>query len=142
MDVFLKMLSIIFWPGRQQQGSRDFQLLERFKKTCQTFATLDQVSGLLSYRQALSQLSSLLQQTIFQPKSLNEPVQIMGLLEVTGLTFDVAWVIGMDDQTLPAATKPHPLIPFSIQQRYDLPHATASRELTFAKHIIARLSHA
>src|SRR3990167_228331 len=142
IEIFLHMLSLVRWPAQQQQNSEEFQLFERFKKTCGVFKALDMVAQKLSFAQALSQFSLLLQNTLFQPKHNACAIQIMGTLEASGLTFDALWVMGMDNRHWPAPAKPHPLLPFALQKQYDLPHATATRELDFAQKVITRLAQA
>ncbi|MCX7126031.1 MAG: PD-(D/E)XK nuclease family protein [Gammaproteobacteria bacterium] len=96
----------------------------------------------MNFRRALHLLNSLAQQTLFQAKSHHEPIQIMGALEASGILFDHVWVMGLHDGIWPAATKPHPLIPYVIQQQFNMPHATAKREHQFCEHMTKRLENA
>ncbi|MDP1574273.1 MAG: PD-(D/E)XK nuclease family protein [Coxiellaceae bacterium] len=137
--VFISLLKLAHWPASHTQSSLEFQLLERFKKLLTEFSLLDTIFQSITFSKAISLLSNLCGETIFQAKSHHEPIQIMGALEASSISFDAAWIMSMDDVTWPAATKPHPLIPYSIQQQFDMPHATAKRELTFCKHITTRL---
>ncbi|OGT26572.1 MAG: hypothetical protein A3I77_06975 [Gammaproteobacteria bacterium RIFCSPLOWO2_02_FULL_42_14] len=139
VNIFIERLQCVGWPGHETQHSDIFQLLESVKKSWKTLATLDHVIDTLSAHAAIKKWQQLLQLTLFQPKSHNEPIQIMGALEAGGITFDAIWVMGLDDQRWPAPANPHPLIPFSIQQDHDMPHATAKRELAFCTAMTARL---
>lgn len=139
---FIRALKAIEWPSRRTQNSVEFQVLERFKKVLMEFSQLDFIYPHLNYKRALQLLSTLTKQTIFQPKSHNEPIQIMGALEASGIVFDALWIMGMHDGVWPPSTKPHPLIPYSIQQQYQMPHATPKRELQFCEHMTHRLENA
>jgi len=141
VNQFMIVLKAIHWPGKRTQSSEEFQALERFKKLLREFSQLDLINGKMTLRRAVQLLNSLAQQTIFQPKSHHEPIQIMGVLEASGILFDAVWVMGLHDGIWPPATKPHPLIPYSIQQHYQMPHATAERELQFCEHITKRLEN-
>ena len=138
---FVSLLKIIQWPGSQTQSSNEFQALERFKKLLHSFSQLDLIFKKMPYPRALALLKTLSHNTIFQPKSHDEPIQIMGALESSGIIFDAVWVLGLHDGIWPPAAKPHPLIPYAIQQEYQTPHATSARELSFCEHVTKRLEN-
>lgn len=137
---FIALLKLMGWPSTRTQNSTEFQVLERFKKVLFTFSQLDSLFSTMHYRRALHLLCTLTQQTQFQAKSHHEPIQIMGALESGGILFDALWVMGLHDGVWPAPTKPHPLIPYAIQQQFNMPHATAKRELQFCEQMTKRLS--
>jgi ATP-dependent helicase/nuclease subunit B len=136
---FIDLLKMSRWPGNKTQSSESFQALESFKKLLQEMQQFDLIVERISYAHALQLLNTLAHKTIFQPKSHNEPIQIMGTLESSGIVFDAVWVMGLHDGIWPAPSKPNPLIPFSIQQHYQTPHATAARELAFCENVTKRL---
>lgn len=139
---WIDLLHSIGWPGQHTQNTAEFQVLERFKKIMLSFSQLNFIYGTLTHRRALSLLISLMQQTIFQAKSHDEPIQIMGTLEASTIIFDAVWIMGLHDGVWPATTKPHPLIPYPLQQHYQMPHATAKRELLFCERMTKRLENA
>lgn len=141
MPHFIQLLKKIGWPSLRTQTSREFQILERFKKVCLEFSQLDFIFPEIRYKKALSLFSDILQDTIFQAKSNNEPIQIMGVLEASSIIFDAAWVMGLHDGEWPASTKPNPLIPYDIQKHYQMPHATPERELAFCEKMTHRLKN-
>lgn len=141
MSHFIQLLKSAGWPSLRTQTSYEFQILERFKKVCLEFSALNFIFPTLSFKKALKLLSDLMQETIFQAKSNHEPIQIMGTLEASSIIFDVAWVMGLHDGVWPNATKPNPLIPYSIQQQHHMPHATPERELTFCENMTSRLKN-
>lgn len=138
---FIALLKAFHWPGTLTQNSNNFQLFERFKKCLKTYESLNIIYSQVSLENALKSFKTLLRQTIFQPKSQNEPIQILGALEATGLSFDFAWVMGLHDGVWPAAAKPNPFIPVTLAKEYDLPHATAKRELEYTTEVTERLKY-
>jgi probable DNA repair protein len=60
-------------------------------------------------------------------------------METAGLEFDRLWVLGLDDKTWPPSPRPNPFLPFALQRRERMPHASAERELEFARGLTARL---
>lgn len=138
---FIALLKAMRWPSEHTQTSDEFQLLERFKKACQEFTQLDFIFPVMTEKHALHLFTTLLKQTIFQVKSHHEPIQIMGVLEASGILFDAAWVMGLHSIAWPASSNPQPLIPYEIQQRYQMPHATAKRELQYCEQMTKRLEN-
>jgi ATP-dependent helicase/nuclease subunit B len=70
---------------------------------------------------------------------------VLGLLEASGLDFDSLWVMGLDDESWPPSPRPNPFLPLvneaSFTQRTrGLPHASAERELEFARRLTERLA--
>lgn len=139
-DYFIDLLKTIGWPSSHTQDSESFQLLESFKKMLTTFSALDFIFPQMTQTQALYFLNTLSKETLFQPKSHHESIQIMGVLEASGMLFDNVWVMGMDDRSWPASANPHPFIPHAIQQKYYMPHATSKREFEFCKQMTDRLT--
>jgi probable DNA repair protein len=100
---------------------------------------LDVVTAPLNFAQALSRLRAIAAATPFQVENEGAPVEVMGILESSGLRFDHLWIMGLHDEALPAAASPHPFLPVSLQQEHGLPHSSAGRELEFSRTLIARL---
>ena len=55
-------------------------------------------------------------ETLFQAESPDTPIQILGPLESTGLTFDALWLLGLDDYNWPPAPQSNPLLPNRLQR--------------------------
>ena len=88
---------------------------------------------------ALALLQQLARTLEFQVEAPPSPVQVVGLLESSGLEFEHLWVMGMSETALPAAPQPNPFVPYQLQRDHAMPHATAERELQFGEQVIARL---
>lgn len=138
--LFVNQLTAMGWPGERILNSTEFQLVERFKKLLSEYSSLDFLLGEVSFSTAYNIFQKLMSHTLFQPKSDDLPIQVLGMLEATGIAFDHLWVCGLDNETWPAAPAPNPFIPIFIQKKYDMPHATSDRELKFSVNLTKRFS--
>jgi len=127
------------WPGQRELNSRDYQARNEFFELFDELASLDRLGRPLKRSEAMAFLSRRAQERAFQVKESTGAVQVMGLLEATGLDFDHLWVLGLHDGAFPASPRPNPFIPVPLQRAQSMPHADASRELEFAGQVAARL---
>lgn len=137
---FREILALLGWPGDDSPDSDEFQQLERLSRLFGEMSAMDKIRERLSLGDALRLFLSLLRHTIFQARTPPAPIQILGPLEAADLEFDAVWLLGMDDRHWPAAPQAHPFIPFQIQREFDMPHASAERELRFATVLTERLA--
>ena len=138
---FKQVLQAIGWSEGRSLDSAEYQAVLTFKGLIEQFARLDTTLSELSYAEALRRLRQLAQASLFQPMSRNQPIQVMGVLETAGLEFDNLWLMGMNDHVWPPAPQPTPFLPIGLQLRLDMPHASAERELAFARQQTERLLH-
>jgi probable DNA repair protein len=132
--VFMALLAAIGWPGKRKLNHREHLALQRWQSLLQEFASLDLIVTSCSYAQALRSLKQLAAQVLFQPQTTEyASIQILGMLEATGLPFTHAWIMNLDDKHWPAPAKPNPFIPVALQRQYNMPHASAEREYQFSK---------
>lgn len=136
---FSTLLQLAGWPRGRGLDSNEYQAVEAWRAVLSELAALSEVSGPLGYSQALRKLRQLSQETLFQPRTPELPVQILGLLEAEGLTFDHLWIAGWHDEVWPAGARPNPLLPVGLQRRCRMPHSSAARELEFAQRVTGRL---
>ncbi len=139
VEVFADVLRQLGWPGERPLDSTEFQTVQAWREMLLDFSSLDAVSPLLSFEEALSHLRDVAQATPFQPRSFQVPVQVLGMLEMAGTQFDHLWVMGLHDEAWPRAPNPNPFLPIELQRRQKLPHASADRELDFACAVTRRL---
>lgn len=137
--LFVKQLSIMGWPGDRSLDSTEFQLVERFKKLFGEFNDLAQFFPELNLRRALTIFKQLVSSTLFQPKTDDMPIQVLGVLEASGIAFNALWVAGLNNETWPAPCAPNPFIPVAIQKKFNMPHASSERELQFSLNVTKRL---
>ena len=55
-------------------------------------------------------------ETLFQPEGSAAPVQILGILEASGMAFDALWVIGLAADRWPPAPGAQPVLPIARQR--------------------------
>jgi ATP-dependent helicase/nuclease subunit B len=134
------LLTVIGWPGERTMSSDEHQQYQRWQKLLIEFTQLDVIhSHSMTFSQALSQLKVLSQKTHFQSQTQDMPIQILGMLEASGMTFDHMWIMGMNDDKWPQPPAPNPFIPLALQRKYNMPHASADKEFSFSQTIMQRL---
>lgn len=134
-EVFGEILGIFAWPGPRTLDSIEYQQHEQWQKALLQFAELDRVVGALDFNAALQRLRQLLQALVFQPKTPDLPVQVLGVLEAGGLQFKGLWLCDMGDDRWPPAPAPQPLIPRDLQRRLRMPRCDAQREFDIAERL-------
>jgi len=132
-------LRAIGWPGERSFSSREFQAIKRWNQTCIEFAKLDLVQPVMSASIAIRELTSLMQETIFQPEASGAQVQIMGVQEVAGLECAHLWIAGMTADVWPPVAEPNPFIPIQIQRAAGIPGATPERRMQESSILTRRL---
>ncbi|RMG32826.1 MAG: PD-(D/E)XK nuclease family protein, partial [Gammaproteobacteria bacterium] len=135
----LRLCEVLGWPGEAPLDSAEYQQAARLREAISEFATLSRIHRQWSLPEALEQFTRLCEEIDFQPQRPAARLQVLGMLEAAGLRFDGLWLLGMDDRAWPPAPAPNPLLPFPLQQELDMPHASAARELAFARQLGARL---
>ena len=136
-----RWLDIAGWchPSARQLDSHEFQAREAFTGLLGRLAELDDVLGGTDISTVLGWLRRMASETLFQPRAAAAPVQVLGLFEASGMSFDAIWIAGMDDETLPAAPHPNPFLPLPLQREHGLPQSSAAREQAFAQKLFASL---
>lgn len=130
---FTEWLDLAGWPGARPLDSADFQTLEAWRDLLASFGALGDVLGPVPASAALAQLSRLAGERVFQPQSPPVNIQVLGVSEAAGLSFDALRVLGLDDEHWPPAGRPNPFIPFELQRRLGMPHASTAQELAWAE---------
>ena len=136
---FVALLSALGWPGERTLDSDEFQTWQKWREVVSGLSMLDDVLGNLGVGEALSWLSRLCTDTLFQAESDAVPVQILGLLEATGQTFDHLFVTGLHDEAWPPPARPNAFLPVALQRERGVPHASADWERGFAERTTALL---
>jgi len=135
VERFLSFFDVLDWPGERSSDSMEYQQTQLWYQLLESFSGLDSVFGVLSVREAIKELGILARSTPFQAKVPDSPIQVLGILEGAGLQFTHCWVMGLNQQSWPPAPAPNPLLPFALQKEQQFPHASATRELEFARSL-------
>ncbi len=130
---FSEALAIAGFPGERALDSVEYQTLKRWHEVIAGFAALDRVVPRMAYAEALSRLRRMAVDTLFQPESPDVPIQIIGVLETSGMTFDSLWVMGLGDERWPPTQRPNPFLPLAVQRAAGLPQSSPADALAAAR---------
>lgn len=136
---FSRLLRALGWPGERTLTSEEFQACQAWNAVLARLASLDRTAGNLTRSAALALLRRLLARTPYQPQSEPAPIQVLGVLETSGLQFDAIWICGLDEESWPRPPEPDPFVPLPLQRDHKLPHSSPQRELDFAQRTLNRL---
>ncbi|MDE2090607.1 MAG: PD-(D/E)XK nuclease family protein [Gammaproteobacteria bacterium] len=136
---FAALLKTFGWPGERNPDSHEYQAVNVLREALSEFAQLDAALPAITAEDALTRFTRLVARREFQPASADVPLQVLGIPETAGLQFDHLWIMGLTDAVWPPSPRPDPFIPWTIQRRHRLPHASAARELEYASQVTARL---
>jgi probable DNA repair protein len=126
-------LELMGWPGERVLSSEEYQQAKAVKNAIFGLNELDSITGKVSAKRAFQLVSNSFSQGVFQLKAKDAPVQVLGLLEVTGMSFDAVWVCSMDNQRWPVTGVASPYLPLSWQRKVGAPHASPERELHYMR---------
>lgn len=137
---FSAVLTAWGFPGERPLDSIDFQVLAKFRDALASLASLASVQPRMRADEALSQLRRIVVDTPFQPEGENQseaPIQVLGILESAGQSFDALWVMGLSADAWPLAARPNPFIPAALQRSAGVPEASATASLALDRRITA-----
>jgi len=138
--IFGEALGILGWPGDRTMDSTEFQCVNKWHHLLSELASTSRVTGSLAGTACLDQLGRLAADTTFQPESGDPPVQVLGLLETPGLSFDAIWIAGMHHLAWPRPVHPNALIPAALQRAHRMPRSCPEVELEFARRRMSALA--
>jgi ATP-dependent helicase/nuclease subunit B len=136
---FSRELISIGWPGERPLDSMEYQTTIAWNDLLSELAGLDAATGTLSRGIAVLTLQRLASDRQFQPESETAPVQILGMFEASGMSFDHLWVLGLHDGVWPRSAAPNPFLPLRLQRSRNLPQSSPQRELEFATQLSEQL---
>lgn len=136
------LLSQVLWSEQTTLSSSEHQCKEAWNKNIEQMAIYDHFLGNISWSRFQQIFVRQIHETLFQPKTGDCPIQVMGVLEAAFLTFDKIRICGIDNQLWPSAAKADPFIPYALQRSCDMPNATAERELRISKQLLQLFSNA
>ncbi|MBA3535541.1 MAG: PD-(D/E)XK nuclease family protein [Tatlockia sp.] len=136
---FKNRLRTLGFPGEYSLNSDSYQCYQRLLTLFDEFREFALVNSEMTKFEAFSLFKNLAKSTIFQAKSAAAKIQVLGLLEAAGCTFDSLWVTGLTDLCLPQKAKLSAFIPISLQREKLMPYASPARELKLAQKVLGRL---
>lgn len=133
-------LKALGFPGEQAVDSVGYQVLGALGELLGDFAALAPAAGPLNGRGAVRLLISAARAGSFQPqRDPRARLDVLGLLEAEGGSWDGVWILGLTDEVLPASPKPNPFLPLSVLRQAGAPRATPEREREWAENIYEAL---
>lgn len=134
------MLREAGWLHERKLSSHEYQTRQAFLDCVDAFSRLDALLGEVPLMEVTAHLRRMCMERTFQPQTKGRPrLQVLGLLEASGLDFDGMWVMGMQDSAWPPPARPNPLLPAEAQRKVGAPNASASIQLAFAQQLHAML---
>ena len=134
------------WPGKVAPGtdkqsvlSKRHQGFEAWKDCLNQLCSLNQILGPINRLEVLNHLTHITRSKPFQSKTPEHSINVIGLLESSGMQFDYLWVMGCHHEALPAHPEPNPFIPYEIRNKYSIPRSNPQRELKFTEQSLTRL---
>ncbi len=126
------------FPGEETLDSTDYQVVEKFRDALAALAILDAVQPQMRADEALNHLRRIVADTVFQPEAahnIKAPIQVLGILESAGQSFDALWVLGLCEETWPLVARPNPFIPAVLQRVAGVTEASAATSLALDQRI-------
>ncbi len=139
-ELFLQQLKKLGWPGDRTLSSEEYQTVKRLQQLLVEFSQLEIVNQKMTAIQAQQKIRSMAQQIIFQPESPETSIQILGVLEATGMQFDQLWLMGLYDQQWPSSSAPNPFIPIRIQRSLGVVQSSPQKVLEYYKTLTDQFS--
>lgn len=131
-EYFREFLTEQQWPGDLILTSIEYQSMIRFELLLQELSECDRILPPCDYQTAFAMLEKLASYIPFQPENRNAPIQVLGVLEAAGQTFDAMWIMGMQNEAWPPPAEHNPFIELEAQRQRKMPHASAEREMQYA----------
>lgn len=141
----IETLELLRWPGPRTINSREYQAIESFRQVLALIESLEPMlvqasdSKVMSFSAWVTLLKNLAGDSVFHVQVPPRPIQILGILEAAGSTFDHCRIIGLTENNYPTAPEPNPLIPYALQKQFSTPRATPERELGYAQNLLHKL---
>ena len=136
-DAWRTWLTAAGWPGPRTLDSAEYQAHQAWERLLLQFSSLGAVASRMSRPAAVDKLRAMSRETVFQPEGSDAPIQILGVLEASGMSFDRLWVLGLAADRWPLAADPNPMLPVAWQRERQIPRASSSGALAFARALTA-----
>ncbi len=139
-SIFRQSLATLGFPGQSRLSSTVYQVLEALDHLFERFEALSPLLERVSASEALSTFGRLVRGAAFQPqRDPDARLDVLGMLEAEGGSWDAVWVLGLTDEVFPAVARPNPFIPLSALRRAGAPRATPEREREWAEQMFSHL---
>ena len=134
-----ELLSAAEWSLLTATDSAEYQLLRRWNALLNELSSLSAVTGSVSFSDAITRLKSLAATMLFTLETRSAPVQILGVSEAAGLTFDRIWWINAQAANWPPRGHAEPFLPWSVQRAAHMPYSDPATDAAFAQRVTRRI---
>lgn len=134
-----ELLDAAEWRLLAPSESREYQLLRRWGDLLNEFSSLNSVSEPVRFSTALETLNRQASAMLFTLESHNAPIQILGVSESAGLTFDSIWWMSAQVGTWPPQGAAQPFLPWPLQRQAHMPYADPVEDRAFALRVTNRI---
>lgn len=143
-ELFRAALNAAGWPGDRSPSALEFETARSWDSTLDLLATLDFRGRRVSQATAMQTLERLLRDARVRPPSASAAVQIMRPGDAAGSVFDAIVLLHATDKAWPGPQYLNPLLGWQLQQRLNLPGASAEADAARARRdaesLLARTS--
>tara|TARA_B100000767_G_scaffold38441_1_gene32411 strand:+ start:568 stop:3297 length:2730 start_codon:yes stop_codon:yes gene_type:complete len=135
-DYFQDYLETLEWPGARSLNSLEYQQQRQWTLLLEKYAELDNLDIEVGLPRAVQMLKSMALEHPFHRQTPDAPLQVLGLLEASGLQFDNLWIVGLEQKRFPSLVDINPLLPSDFQRIHRMPHSLPERELEIALNLL------
>jgi len=134
-----ELLSASEWNLLMATDSAEYQLLRRWNALLNELSSLSAVTGSVPFSDAIRRLQSLAGTMLFTLETRHAPVQIVGVSEAAGLTFDRIWWLNAQAASWPPRGHAQPFLPWSVQRGAHMPYTDPAADAAFAQRVTRRI---
>lgn len=127
------------WNLLTATDSTEYQLLRRWNVLLDELSSLSAVAGPVSFSASLDKLKTLAANMLFILETQNAPVQILGISEAAGLTFDSIWWMDAQASSWPIHGHAQPFLPWGVQRAVHMPYADPTADAAFSLRVTKRI---
>ena len=134
-----QLLQAAGWNLLLAKSSAEFQLLERWNRLLDEVSMLDALADSVSFPGMLEMIAQTASRALYAQETQNAPVQIMGIAESSGLTFDAVWFLQASANMWPPKGRVQPWIPWPLQRAAEMPYANLQADYDHARNVTNRV---
>lgn len=138
-EVIPNLLQLMAWRGTTGLSSAEFQVTQRWQRALDSCGSLGFDGRRLAWREFLSELDRVADETLFAAESEDAPLLVAGPAESAGTSADAIWFLGADENAWPAHAERHPLLPLEVQRLANMPHSSPQADWDLARATTERL---
>lgn len=136
-DAFLNGLN--YSKNEMDLSHKEFKAFSHFKDGLQELTSLKDLRGDISKDKAITLLIKILENIVFQIESESNEIEVIGPLEAFGKTYDMVYILGLDEETLPSLPSPNPFIPIFFQKEHSMTRSSFDKELNYGFKLLESL---